>query len=240
MFHPCPTACGPRRPLPLARITRRPLLAAFATLGLAAGWPAQPARAAAAAVTLAGILGSKALLVIDGAAHAMGPGESLRGVRVVAVGREDATLEIEGRRLVLQLGGGPSLVGQASPSGTGRRIVMFGDSNGHFRPQGNINGQVVQFLVDTGATAVAIGQGEADRLGLPYRNGRPIMTSTANGAVRAWLFKLDSVRIGDVEVYGVDAVVLPQAMPYVLLGNSFLTQFQMTRTNDQMVLDKRF
>jgi aspartyl protease family protein len=51
--------------------------------------------------------------------------------------------------------------------------------------------------------------------------------------------KLDSVRIGDVEVFGVDAIVTPQPMPFVLLGNSFLTEFQMTRTNDQMVLEKR-
>jgi aspartyl protease family protein len=231
MFSSCTTAPGPRQ---------LHLLAACLAFGLAGGWPVQSAQAAAAAVTLAGILGSKALLVIDGTAHAMGPGESLHEIRVVAVGREDATLDIEGRRLVLQLGGGPSLVGKASPSGTGRRIVMFGDSNGHFRPQGNINGKVVQFLVDTGATTVAIGQGEADRLGLAYREGRTVNVSTANGGARAWLLKLDSVRIGDVEVYGVDAVVLPQAMPYVLLGNSFLTQFQMTRTNDQMVLDKRF
>ena len=46
--------------------------------------------------------------------------------------------------------------------------------------------------------------------------------------------------MGDVVVYGVDGVVSAGAMPYVLLGNSFLTHFQMTRTNDQMVLDKRF
>jgi aspartyl protease family protein len=51
--------------------------------------------------------------------------------------------------------------------------------------------------------------------------------------------RLDSVRIGDVEVFGVEAIVTPQSMPFVLLGNSFLTEFQMTRTNDQMVLEKR-
>ena len=63
--------------------------------------------------------------------------------------------------------------------------------------------------------------------------------STANGVAQGWRIRLDSVRIGDVEVFGIDAVVTPQPMPYVLLGNSFLGQFQMTRTNDQMVLEKR-
>jgi aspartyl protease family protein len=52
--------------------------------------------------------------------------------------------------------------------------------------------------------------------------------------------KLSSVRVGEVEVYDVDASVLPLAMPTVLLGNSFLTRFQMTRQNDQMVLERRY
>ena len=63
--------------------------------------------------------------------------------------------------------------------------------------------------------------------------------NTANGVAQGWRLKLDSVRIGDVEVFGVEAIVTPQAMPYVLLGNSFLTSFQMTRNNEQMVLEKR-
>ena len=65
------------------------------------------------------------------------------------------------------------------------------------------------------------------------------MMSTANGSVQGYRIKLDSVRVGDVEVFGVDAVVTPQAMPYMLLGNSFLTRFQMLRENDQMTLTRR-
>ena len=64
--------------------------------------------------------------------------------------------------------------------------------------------------------------------------------STANGVIRGWRLKLASVRIGDVVVHEVDAGVSEGQMPYVLLGNSFLTRFQMTRTNDQMVLVKRY
>jgi aspartyl protease family protein len=64
--------------------------------------------------------------------------------------------------------------------------------------------------------------------------------STANGITMGFRVKLSSVRVGDVEVYDVDAVVTPQAMPYMLLGNSFLTRFQMIRENDQMTLTKRF
>ena len=56
----------------------------------------------------------------------------------------------------------------------------------------------------------------------------------------ATVIRLIQVRVGDVLVYDVAAIVLPQAMPYVLLGNSFLTRFQMQRTNDQLTLEKRW
>jgi aspartyl protease family protein len=75
---------------------------------------------------------------------------------------------------------------------------------------------------------------------LKYQNGQPIHLSTANGVIPAWRVKLASLRVGEVVVYDVDAVVSSGTMPYVLLGNSFLSRFQITRTNDQMVLDKRF
>jgi hypothetical protein len=52
--------------------------------------------------------------------------------------------------------------------------------------------------------------------------------------------KLDSVRVGEVEVLNVDAVVMPQAMPLMLLGNSFLNRFQMLRDNDQLTLTKKY
>jgi aspartyl protease family protein len=98
----------------------------------------------------------------------------------------------------------------------------------------------VQFLVDTGATSVAMGVPEAERLGIDYRKGVVGRGSTANGIVTVYHVKLSSVRIGDVEVYDVDASVLPSAMGHILLGNSFLTRFQMTRHNDQLVLDRRY
>lgn len=55
-----------------------------------------------------------------------------------------------------------------------------------------------------------------------------------------WRVTLKSLRIQDVEVYGVEAVVVPSGMPHVLLGNSFLTRFQMKRENDMLTLTRRF
>jgi aspartyl protease family protein len=87
---------------------------------------------------------------------------------------------------------------------------------------------------------IGMSAADAQRVGLNYRIGRPIVMNTANGQAPAWLVKLNSVKVGDVEVYEVDAVVSPQPMPYVLLGNSFLNRFQMKRDNEQMVLEKRY
>ena len=196
-----------------------------------------PSAAATQAVALSGILGSKALLVVNGSApRGVAAGETHQGVKVVSVGRDDAVVEIDGARSTVRLGEAPVSVGSRGGS---QRIVLTGGSGGHFVSQGQINGRAMQFMVDTGATTVAIGLPDAERMGLNYKSGQPVRMSTANGITQGWRIRLDSVRIGDVQVYGIDAVVTPQPMPYVLLGNSYLTQFQMTRTNDQMVLEKR-
>jgi len=214
--------------------------AALACCAVALALGMAPVRAAAPAVSLAGVLGKKALLVVDGRTLALAPGESAQGVRLLAVGREDAQVEVEGQRLLLQLGGTPAQVNAAGSSGRGTRIVLAGGSGGHFFAQGSINGQVARFVVDTGASQVAMGQDEAERLGLRYREGQRAVVSTANGVTQGWRIRLALVRIADVEVYDVEAMVTPQPMPFVLLGNSFLNRFQMTRTSDEMVLVRRY
>jgi aspartyl protease family protein len=94
-------------------------------------------------------------------------------------------------------------------------------------------------MVDTGATLVSLSQTEADRIGLDYRNGQRGLSQTANGAVPVHLVMLSAVLVGEVEVANVQAVVMPAQMPYVLLGNSFLSRFQMRRDNDVMRLERR-
>jgi aspartyl protease family protein len=76
-------------------------------------------------------------------------------------------------------------------------------------------------------------------MGLKAENGQPVLMSTANGTAQGWRVRLDSVRAGTLELRGVDAIVTPQPMPYVLLGNSFLRAFEMSRTGDEMVLQQR-
>ncbi|MDE2415995.1 MAG: TIGR02281 family clan AA aspartic protease [Comamonadaceae bacterium] len=199
---------------------------------------ATPMAAQAQDVALAGILGGKALLVVGGSApRGVAPGESHMGVQVVSVGRDEAVVDSAGGRRTLRLGEAPVSVGS---SGAGQRVVLKADARGHFINSGLINGRVMQYMVDTGASTVAIGRPDAQRMGLKFEEqGQAVMMNTANGVTQGWRMRLDSVRVGDVELRGVEAIVTPQPMPYVLLGNSFLREFQMSRSGDEMVLHKR-
>lgn len=193
-------------------------------------------------VSLNGSLGSdKALLLIDGELRTLGVGQTHKGVRLLSLANGQAQIEVAGRRETLVYGATPASVGDGGAApGAGRQIVLSAGSGGHFMATGSINGQTTQFLVDTGATTVSISQVEAERMNLRYRDGRRVMTQTANGAVPANLVQLASVRIGDVEVRHIEAIVIPGDMSQVLLGNSFLSRFQMKRDNDVMVLKLRY
>ena len=112
-------------------------------------------------------------------------------------------------------------------------------AGGHFQAAGSINGKPVNFMVDTGATIVALSQAEANRIGLDWKRGRPGLSQTANGTVPVYNVNLGAVRVGDVQISNVAAVVVPAEMPLVLLGNSFLNHFNMRRDNDVMRLEKK-
>lgn len=197
--------------------------------------------AQAQSVAMTGGMGSKALLVVDGSPpKAVGVGETFKGVKVVSVNGDKTVVEIKGSRQTLLMGGAPVSVGGAGGGSSGTQIVLSAVSGGHFVSQGTINGRTTRFMVDTGATTIAMGVDEAQRMGLNYKDGERFYGSTANGVVVGYSVKLASVRIQDVEVYNVEAAVLPQSMPYILLGNSFLSRFQMKRENDTLTLTKRY
>jgi aspartyl protease family protein len=197
------------------------------------------AAASAQTVTMSGSMGDKALLVINGTPRTVSAGASFQNVKVLSVGAGEALVELDGKRLALQLGGAPVNLGRAASQGTGTQIVLTAGPGGHFLTGGTINGKSVRFMVDTGATLVALGESDAERIGLKFRDGPRGVVSTANGMVAVHRATLDVVRIGDVQVYNVDAVVMPQMMDTILLGNSFLTRFSMKRENDRMTLDRQ-
>jgi aspartyl protease family protein len=211
------------------------LSGAFLALAVASG------SALAQQVALTGVLGGKALLVVDGAPpKVVAVGESYHEVKVVSVAGDVAMLETRGQRFSQRVGDSPTSVGSGASSGGGKSIVIQAGSGGHFMSLGRINGQTVEFMVDTGATTVSMSQQDAERMRLNYRSGQPYRASTANGIISGWQIKLDSVSVGDVTIYGVDASITPAPMPYILLGNSFLSRFQMRQENGQMTLTKNY
>ena len=226
-----------------ARSLFRPALVAWALwgmLGAMGAASAQDAGDAPESVALTGILGNKALLVIDGSApKAVEAGTSYQKVQVISVNNGEAQVRIAGQAHTLRMGESPVSVsgGQLPTSSTGR-IVLMADANGHFMTPGMINGKATRFLVDTGATTVSLGMGEARKLGIDYSKGRPVRMGTANGVAQGWHLKLASVRISDVELRNVDAVIASTDMPFVLLGNSFLNSFHMNRVGPQLTLDR--
>ena len=212
---------------------RRCLLSAAAMLAMASAAQAQ-------SVTLAGSMGSKALLVIDGQPHTLAVGQSAMGVTLLHLSDGQAQVQRGGSTATLRLGGAPArLAGTPQAAATAREIVLPVGLGGHFMSSGAINGRPVQFMVDTGATVVAISQAEAERIGLDFRNAPRAMTQTANGAVPVHRVSLNAVRVGEVEVNHIDAIVMPAQMPYVLLGNRFLSRFQMRRDTDLLRLERR-
>jgi aspartyl protease family protein len=177
--------------------------------------------------------------MVDGQPRTLAAGQAAGGVRFLRWQDDIAVIERDGASYLLRLGSTPSRLGGAAAAEGGREIVIAAGPGGHFITAGSINGRSVRFMVDTGATVLALGRDEAQRLGLDLSTARPAVSETANGPVAVQMVTLTRVRVGDVEVANVAAVVVPASMPYVLLGNSFLTRFQMRRENDVMRLEQR-
>jgi aspartyl protease family protein len=197
-----------------------------------------PLLACGADVGLAGLFPGKALLTINGGApRTVAVGVTTgEGVKVVAIEGETATIEVDGKKRVLRVG--QNVAAQASGAGPAR-IVLTADSRGHFLANGTINGKSVRFLVDTGASLISIGAGDARRMGIDPNKGVRGLVSTANGQATVSRVVLDSVRIGDVVLHNVEGAVHQQDMP-ALLGMSFLNRMEMQRSGDRMTLIKRY
>ncbi len=197
--------------------------------------------AMAQSVAMTGGMGSKALLVINGGQpKALAAGDTHQGVKVISVTPDQAVVEVAGRRQTVTLGGAPVSVGGRGGAGGGTEIVLTAGPGGHFVTQGSINGRGTQFVVDTGATMVSMGAAEARRLGINFETGQRMQAHTANGVTTGYRISLSTLRIQDVEVHNVEAAVMPMGMPYILLGNSFLSRFQMKQENGTMTLKRRF
>jgi aspartyl protease family protein len=195
--------------------------------------------AARAQVALIGTIGDKAAVIaIDGGdPKTVKVGQTWSGVTVIAVEKDGATVEIEGTQRVLARG---QHYRQAGPVSDRQSVTLAADSAGHFISEGSINGIPIRFVVDTGASSIALPGADARRMGIDYRKGRRGMSQTANGPVPIYVVKLETVRLGSIELSGVEAIVIEQGLEVALLGMSFLNRVEMKQEGSTLTLLRRF
>ncbi len=194
-------------------------------------------------ISAAALFPGKAVLVINGGApRTISVGQSTpEGIRLISADSSSAVIEFQGTRQTLVPGGSGRFGGGAAGGSAAGSVTLSPDARGHYMTLGQVNGGTVQFLVDTGATLIALPSTEARRLGINYLGGQRGYTETANGKAAAYRIRLDTVKVGDITLYGVDAVVMEgDGLKVALLGMSFLNRTEMKRDGQTLTLVKRF
>ncbi|MFI8482404.1 TIGR02281 family clan AA aspartic protease [Pseudomonas sp. NPDC078700] len=194
---------------------------------------------AAGQVQVVGLFPGAAVLNVDGQRKLVkvgqtGPG----GVQVVSADVRGAVLRVDGVERSYSLTRDYTQ-GMSAPEK--RTFSIAKGQSGHYWVAGSVNGHPIQFLVDTGATSVALTGAQADQLGIDYRvTGREIRVSTANGVARGWKVNLNSVKVGTIEVLGVEGTVMDVGTNgEALLGMSFLGRVGWKVDQDVLVLESK-
>ncbi|SDT88485.1 aspartyl protease family protein [Pseudomonas pohangensis] len=196
---------------------------------------------AAINVQVVGLFPGAAVLKVDGQRKLVKVGETgPGGVQVVSADSRSAVLRVEGVERSYNLSRDYSATSGVASAPA--QVSIAKGIGGHYWVAGSISGKNVQFLVDTGATAIAMNEGAAKRLGIDYRvQGQPMVVNTASGTAQAWRVKLDSVKIGGIEVLGVEAaVVAGEAPTEVLLGMSFLNRVSWREDQGMLRLEAKY
>ncbi len=192
-------------------------------------------------VNVVGLFSDKALLMINGTGpHSIRAGQTINGVKLISADSNSATLQIEGKRQVLKMGQA-AVAAASNASEVNAPVNLYADSRGHFFGNLQINGATLKYVVDTGATTVALNSGDAKYAKIDYEKGEKVPVSTANGIVTAYLVKLNTLKIGTIILNNVEATVNEGGSPSeVLLGMSALNRLDMKRENNVMTLSKKY
>jgi aspartyl protease family protein len=192
-------------------------------------------------LNVVGLFSNKALVSINGGApQSIAAGQTKDGVKLISANSEAATFMVEGKRQTLKMGQAASVTGSAG-SAANDPVSLYADSRGHFTGNLTINGASLKYLVDTGATSVAMNSGDAKFAKIDYEKGEKSFSSTANGVVPIYLVKLNTVKIGTITLNNVEAAVIEGGSPsVVLLGMSALNSLDMKRDNSIMTLTKKY
>ena len=203
-------------------------------------WMALGVDAHAANVTVVGLFPGKAVVVINGASpRTISVGQKqAEGVTLISTASNSAVFDIEGTRHTLDLG--EHFAVPSGGAGANNTLRLSADTVGQFWAMGQINGKSVRFLVDTGATSVALPASAARNMGIDFTKGQRGSAATAGGVVPAWRVSLDAVTIGEITLYQIEASVFESGLDVALLGMSFLNRLEMKRDGAQMTLTKRF
>lgn len=194
-------------------------------------------------VIVMAIFGDKVILKVDGARHKLQVGDkTAEGIRLVEVDYDTVILNINNIESKHKLGGNVSFGNQASDKRKGQKdaIAKIWPQNDMYITQGSINNFSIEFMVDTGATWVAMSETVARRLGINYYRGKAGYAGTASGVAAIYKVNLNRVKVGNIELRNVPAAVISGYRSHqVLLGNSFLKKCEMTRTKQVMILRKK-
>ena len=195
-------------------------------------------------IAVTALFSGKAVIVVDnGKPRTLSVGDiTPEGVKLVSASSESAVVEYAGKRQTLMLGQGTRLGAGIPASGnTVGQVTLSVGAGGHFWANGAINGMTIRFLVDTGATSIALSSDTARRLGLNYTAGARVPVRTASAQMSGYRIALDNVRVGDITLTNVEALVLEGRYPEeALLGMSFLSRTQMKRDGDTLTLVRRY
>jgi aspartyl protease family protein len=185
------------------------------------------------------LFGGKAMVMIDDQRRTLSIGQtSPEGVKLIDADSKQAVLEVDGKQKTYKPGGAISL-SYARPEHHEEKI--YADDRGMFRSVGTINGRTVRFLLDTGATTVAMNKSQAKQLGVDYRmNGERVVISTASDNVKGYRVRLKSVSLGKIKQRNVEAMVIDGDHPGpILLGMSFLGKLQVEKAGEVMKIRQR-
>ena len=191
-------------------------------------------------VRVVGLFSNRVVLLVDGQQRLLKVGQtSPEGVRLISATSEKAILLVNGKQVAARMDGRVS-ARKRTPEVD--EVQVWRNPTGMYTTVGSINGLLVTFLVDTGASAVAMNAREARRLGIDYRVvGRESGITTASGTERAWAVTLDTVKVGNLELRNVGAMVLEGEYPVTtLLGMSYLGQLEIDNDGRLMTLRKKY
>ena len=189
-------------------------------------------------VRVIALFANKALLEIGSQQKLLSRGEQFKGVTLKSASSRGAIVLINGKER--KLGLNQSITSDFKKPERGKSTV-YPDSQGMYYVDGKINGRPMHFLIDTGATYIAMSGQHAAALGIDYRKGVRGLANTASGTVQVWQVTLNSVSIGGISAPNVEASIIQGSRPYdVLLGNSFLKFVNLQRQGAALVLEQKY